>query len=514
MQFTQGPVLTLNPNPAAPLAAILEFATDMPAVATVEVDDGVRRWTLPEAAAATEHRIPVVGLRPGATHRVSVAATGEDGDSITSKGLEVTAPTLADDMPPIEVTTCIPEKREPGAMMFNIRYSPASEHLPGFGLLVAVDRDGEIVWTYRKDEAIGDCRRLQNGNVMYVADGRICEIDLLGNTVGEWYAVERWKDKTPPSGAIPVDVGMFHHAAIELPSGNFLACSMEIREIAGFPATEDDPDGGTETARVVGDVIVEFQRDGTVVRDYKLLDLLDPHRVCYGSRAAYWIRRGYPDTCDWSHVNALAYDPSDDSFVASVRHQDCMIKIDRQSGELVWILGTHANWKAPWADKLLAPADGLDWQFHQHDCTVTGPGRVMCFDNGNFRATPFDPKIEDAKNHSRAVEFAVDADGQTAGQVWAYGDGTDRCYSTYQSGAYRLPATGNTFINYGGVCSIDGVPSTKINEGHCRARLIEVTAGDAPEIVFELIVNDTSPEKPIAWSSFRAEHFPEFGGRA
>ena len=422
-----------------------------------------------------------------------------------------TAPVLPEDLPPIEIKTCIPEKREPGVMMFNIRYSPASEHLSGYGLLVAVDRQGEIVWTYRQDEAIGDCRRLQNGNVMYVADGRICEVDLQGNTVRQWYATGRWKDKTPPDGAIPVETEMFHHSVIELPSGNILACSIEIRDIEGFPASEDDPDGGTETAKVVGDVIVEFTRDGAVVNEYRLFDLLDPHRVCYGSRAAYWVRRGYPDTCDWSHVNGLAYDASDQSFVASVRHQDCMIKIDRASGDLVWILGTHANWKEPWSDKLLTPEEGLVWQFHQHDCSVTSPGTVMCFDNGNYRATPFDPKMPEPECYSRAVEFSVDPDALTVRQVWAYGEGADRCYSTYQSGAYRLPRTGNTFINYGGVCTIDGLPSTRISEGHCKARLIEVTAGEAPEIVFELTINDTTADKPIAWSSFRADHFPEFG---
>ena len=243
-------------------------------------------------------------------------------------------------------------------MLFNIRPSPASEDRVEFGLIVAVDREGGIAWYYRIDEAVGDVRRLANGNVLYVADGRICEIDLLGDTVAEWYAAGRWEGKTPPAGGIPVETAMFHHAVIELPSGNIAVCNMEIREIEGFPLKEEEPDGATETGRVVGDVIVEFARDGRVVNEYCLLDLLDPRRVCYGSRAAYWVRRGYPDTCDWSHVNALSYDADAGRIVASVRHQDCMIGIDRATGALDWILGTPANWRAPWSEKLLSRPTG------------------------------------------------------------------------------------------------------------------------------------------------------------
>ena len=76
---------------------------------------------------------------------------------------------------------------------------------------------------------------------------------------------------------------------------------------------------------------------------------------------------------------------------------------------------------------------------------------------------------------------------------------------------FRLPRTGNTFINYGGVCTVDGVPSGRVYAGHCLARLIEVTPGSPGEIVFELIVEDRSDDDPVALSSFRTEHFPDFG---
>lgn len=510
MQFSTPPKVTANPNPHAPLAAILEFATDEPSSVRVEVLDGEWGWTKTfEDEPLTEHRHAILGLRPGRTHRLGVAARGAGGEVVEAGDLSVTMPPLPEDFPPMTVSLCVPERREPGFMIFSARPSAVAEGNPGFGQLTAIDRTGEIVWFYRIDSPIGDVRRLRNGNLLYVTDGVITEIDMLGDVQRRWYATGRFSEKEPPSDGIPVETGVFHHAAIELPSGNLAACSMEVRDLPGFPTDDSDPAAAKETARVVGDVIVEFQRDGTVVNELRLLDILDPYRICYGSLAAYWVRKGYPDTRDWSHVNGLAYDASDDSIIASARHQDSIVKIGRTNGELVWILGDHGNWKSPWADKLLRPEAGLEWQFHQHDCSVTPTGAVLCFDNGNHRATPFGPKMPDGESYSRAVEFAIDSESRTATQVWAYGDGADRLFSCYQSGAFRLPRTGNTFITYGGVCSEDGKPSGRPEHSFCKARLVEVTAGGEPEIVFEMWMDDSAAEDPATLSAFRAEYVPD-----
>ncbi len=245
MKFSSPPTISANANPRVPLAAVVEFETDAASRAIVEVSGGGRAWRArSDETPRTRHRVPLVGMRPGETCAARVAAEDAGGNRIEAAApLSFAAPPLPDGFPPFEVTACVPEKREPGVMLFNIRHSPASEHLPDYGVVVAVDREGEIVWYYRIDEAVGDVRRLANGNILYVADGRICEIDLLGDTVAEWYAEGRWKDRTPPAGAIPVATGMFHHAVIELPSGNIAVCSMEIRDIEGFPLSEEDPHG-------------------------------------------------------------------------------------------------------------------------------------------------------------------------------------------------------------------------------------------------------------------------------
>ena len=48
----------------------------------------------------------------------------------------------------------------------------------------------------------------------------------------------------------------------------------------------------------------------------------DPERVCYGSFAPFWVRKGYKDTYDWSYAYGLTYAPKAAAILVSVCHQD------------------------------------------------------------------------------------------------------------------------------------------------------------------------------------------------
>jgi hypothetical protein len=267
----------------------------------------------------------------------------------------------------------------------------------------------------------------------------------------------------------------------------------------------------------VGDIVMQVHPDGSKVNEWRILDLLDPYRITYGSRANYWGVRGYAGTMDWCHANGTCYDPRDDSILVSLRTQDCIIKFDRKSGTLRWILGAHGNWRAPWSEKLLQPDASVAWQFHQHDCSITSSGTILCFDNGNHRAQPFNPPTRAARSFSRVVEFAVDEANRSVTQLWSYGDRAgEQIYAGFQGGAMRLPKTGNTFVTYGGICSIDGKPASgpdRFEPGEAeardrmaiRAQLLEITP--AREVVLDLRIGG-EPGDPLAMSAFRSEHVP------
>jgi hypothetical protein len=101
--------------------------------------------------------------------------------------------------------------------------------------------------------------------------------------------------------------------------------------------------------------------------------------------------------------------------------------------------------------------------------------------------------------------------------VWSYGDAPgERLYAGFQGGAMRLPRTGNTFISYGGICSLGGRPASgpdRFEPGEAeqrdaldiRAQLIEVTPDK--QVVLDLRIGG-EPGDPKALSVFRSEFVP------
>ncbi len=140
--------------------------------------------------------------------------------------------------------------------------------------------------------------------------------------------------------AILVDVDSIHHDVLELPAGDFAVLASEVRTVENYATSDEDPDASRATQDVVGDIVVEFARDGTLVNQWHLLDLVDPYRVGYGSLDKGFWRTTYqalmddePDVADWAHANALFYDRAQDAYLVALRHQDAIVKLDRATGQ-------------------------------------------------------------------------------------------------------------------------------------------------------------------------------------
>jgi len=517
--FTTAPSVAANPNPAVPLAAIVSTVTDEPAVLTIKVSDGQTEWLAPAPGEpATEHKQAVLGFRPGRRHRLEVSARDQAGNVTPPQTLEFETPPLPEDFPPIKTVVSVPGKMETGVTLFSVMKWPVGKPpQEDYGLALAVDTRGEIVWYYRGDELMGDPQPLPNGNLLYMLGrNRAIEMDMLGNVVSRWHASQHPNpeaNKSVGQGSIPVETETFHHEIQRLPSGNLLTLSTEMRRM-DYPTDAAKPEGVKAPANVIGDIIVEFAPDGSIVKQWKLMDMLDVHRLGYESLARIWDIWAYRGmeggTRDWAHTNSLWYDATDDSMIVSVRHQEAVVKFSRETGKLIWILGDHALWKDPWKPYLLEPLDGLEWQYHSHAAKVTPRGTLLLFDNGNFRALPPKPKMAARDSYSRAVEFAIDAKAKTVRQAWTYGGPKGEIFfSPFISEADLLPTTGNVLITDGGrVQDKEGHPTDDIPKGHHFARLLEVTRADPPEKVFELMVGSGDKNDPIGWSVYRSERLP------
>jgi len=126
---------------------------------------------------------------------------------------------------------------------------------------------------------------------------------------------------------------------------------------------------------------------------------------------------------------------------------------------------------------------------------VTRDGNILLFDNGNFRASPYDGRtpVENEANYSRAVEYAIDENLMTIRQVWQYGkQASPQLFAGFIGDADELAQSGNVLITYGGTSVIDGISTASLGFGPVVARIVEVTRSIPATKVFEVMISDES----------------------
>jgi len=503
--------LDMNPSGRTPLAGLLTFTTDQPVRATLTISDGDDSSTVtPSDALSTEHELMVLGLRPGRLNTIEVSIENGRGEAGESGHLEVQTEPLPDYFPPIDVTLSRPARMEPGITLLPLTREINLVSDQEFGLFVALDASGDVLWYYDAGHPVDEARRLPNGNLLYNSRRtRILEIDMLGNIINEW-AATAVRDDAPPT-AIPVDTDSFHHDVLQMPSGNFLALSTEMRRFESYPSNLEDPNAEPIPANVIGDVLVEFQPDGEIVRRWKGFDHLDPLRLGYGSLDTGFYRRVYGDMLgetgyDWAHGNGIYYEAEADATLVSFNHQSVVVKIDMSSGDILWMLGNPQGWRDRWQALRLEPEGDLDWSWHQHAPELTPNGTLLLFDNGAMQAMPPNPPMLPPETYSRAVEYLIDEAAGTVEEVWSYGGpGEEWFFSGFISEADWLPETENILITSGGrIRKPDGTHGVWPGEGRIWVTIAEVTHSDPAEKVWEVVIDDPA----VGWASYRGERLP------
>ena len=108
------------------------------------------------------------------------------------------------------------------------------------------------------------------------------------------------------------------------------------------------------------------------------------------------------NTNDYFHMNAVRI-LKDGNYLASARHTQTIMKIDKTSGKILWHMGKGKlnNFKF-----VNDPYDGFS---HQHAPEELENGNILIWDNG----------IDSIKDGSRVVEYKIDEISYTATLVWS-----------------------------------------------------------------------------------------------
>ena len=432
----------VNPYDISPLTALIIFKTEesvSPKV-TIEGDDELStyEYTFDEE---TEHYLPIYGLYPDRDNTVVV----EYGD--VKKEFTITTEALPDDF--ILPTSVDANKDELSNDLYF--FTPSSG-----GYTCAYDVNGDVRW-YLTINSIWEVNRLDNGHMMlsterlvnspYYMTG-LYEMDMLGKI---------YKEYSLPGG--------YHHDYFEMPNGNLLVAS-------------DDFTSGDGT---VEDYIVELDREtGEVVKTFDLKDVLNME----DGKSENWIEY------DWFHNNSVWYDEETNSITLSGRHQDAVINIDYDSGDLNWIIGDSTNWSEEYQKYFFTPVgDDFEWQWSQHAAMITPEGYVFIFDNGNNKSKKEDEYVPAEDSYSRGVMYKIDTDKMTIEQVFEYGkERGSEFYSPYISDVDYLDSE-HYIIHSGGIVYVDGKNSNQPAgiSGADRLESDTVEYKDG-EVIFEIVL--------------------------
>lgn len=450
------PNIILNPYGNSPLTALILFETEQELDVKVTITGKDKLTTYTHTFSKTkEHYLPIYGLYADSNNKIII----ECGNN--KKEIYIQTEKLPENM--ILPTSIKANKSKLTNDLYF--YTPSSS-----GYTVAYDVNGEVRW-YLTNYALWKIDRLQNGHLLVSTERLInnpyymtglYEIDLLGKIYTE-FSLE----------------GGYHHDYYEMENGNLLVASDDF----------NNKDGTVE------DYIVELDRTtGKIIKTFDLKKVLNMEDGQSENYTSY----------DWFHNNSVWYDKKTDSITLSGRHQDAVINISYQTGELNWIIGDSTNWSSEYQKYFFTPVgDNFEWQWSQHAAMITPEGYVFLFDNGNNKSKNKDEYVDASNSYSRGVMYKIDTENMTVEQVFEYGkERGSSFYSPYISDVDYLDKN-HYIIHSGGIVYVDGKNSNQPAGFSKGAKLVSDTVELLNnEVIFEIILptNNYRVEKMSLYS--------------
>ncbi|MFZ5482231.1 MAG: aryl-sulfate sulfotransferase [Myxococcota bacterium] len=247
--------------------------------------------------------VPLHGMRPSSTYAVRVrATTGAGCEEVVA---EVATGELPGTPPELEVLT--DDGSHEGYLM--VGGMTVGDDSTG---VTMVDRGGVAVW-HHEAPGLMYASPTSDGAGFYLAragiggPGAIDLLDLGGDLVRT------------------VEVEYVHHSATDRVPDVAFATLVEV--------VEEDAEWmeacGVDATSIAGDAIVEVAADGTVTEAWNAFEALS--RDCPSHD-----RLNSLGHLDWTHLNAIDYDPDLDAWLVSFYWDSMIALIDRPTGEITF----------------------------------------------------------------------------------------------------------------------------------------------------------------------------------
>ena len=305
------------------------------------------------------------------------------------------------------------------------------------GFSAAIDKEGNPIWFVDKN-LFGDfnpkilvTQLLNSGNFIGIGVGSGYEFDINGTIIFE----------------TPSMYGTHHHF-IKKDSTYFLIdANNELH-----PCPDGCPDNLPENIYWKGDQFIQLDSSGELIWEWNSFDYIN-----LSEYNPYYLERfsnSYPEeqAMDWTHSNSVFYDIDSQSLIVSIRNLSRIIKINYNSGSIIWELGD-----TNFMDEIYFNNE-IEFS-QQHSVKKIDNGNILFFDNHSL----LEPEI------SKCIEIEYSELTDSVGVVWEY----------------ILPY--NLFTGSRGECSRLNNENTLINVGR-TGNILEVNNNN--ELVWHLRMID------------------------
>ena len=282
-----------------------------------------------------------------------------------------------------------------------------------------LDKNGAIVDSVRVKGAPYDFQVQSNGLLTYALGDFKANVPLPGEKLQHMVLDETLAvvDSFTMKNGYTTDF----HEFMMLPNGHVVMMSYHTIIYDMSTIVE----GGQPDASLVINIIQEQDQDKNVVFEWRNIDYIpitDTDLDLTDSRINY------------STLNAFDID-DDGNILASFRNHSEIMKISRETGELMWRMGgPRGEFDFIGEHEENAPY----YHARQHNIHRHSNGNITMFDNGQFHTPPY----------SRAVEYSLDEVNKEVTLVseWRYPDGNIFCVT---AGNAQLLSNGGWFIGFG-----------------------------------------------------------------
>jgi arylsulfate sulfotransferase len=260
------------------------------------------------------------------------------------------------------------------------------------GMLLLMDQSGKVLMK-KTTPGLTYClnRWTINGKTRYtyfINDPSTFHPTGFTGATGYWIIADSNLNQLQQIDFTPYGQGLFQpgqgldlHDFILLSDSDYITLSYYAKNVNNIPARLSPAAGVTVITPLIEEV-----RNGQVVWTWEATS----DTTFYGTSIQFNNFSDSVHAQDYIHMNSMYIDPRDNNLICSMRHQDQVIKINRQTGAVMWRLGNTNS------DFPLTP----DMVFlRQHHATLTDNNQtLLIFDDGEQLLRPY----------SRIVEFHLD----------------------------------------------------------------------------------------------------------